>query len=91
MLLVEIGYKLGPLPICSDNQGAIFISSNPITECQSKHIDIHYHYVRELVEDKKVEVFYISTDDNPADLFTKNLGCVKFLKFRGMLGLRFYD
>ena len=91
MLLEEIGYKLGPLPICSDNQGAIFISSNPITERRSKHIDIRYHYVRELVEDKKVEVFYVSTDDNPADLFTKNLGRIKFLKFRGMLGLRFYD
>ena len=91
MLLEEIGYKLGLLPICSDNQGAIFISSNPITERRSKHIDIRYHYVRELVEDKKVEVFYVSTDDNPADLFTKNLGRIKFLKFRGMLGLRFYD
>ena len=91
MLLEEIGYKLGPLPICSDNQGAIFISSNPVTERRSKHIDIRYHYIRELIEDKKVEVFYISTDENPADLFTKNLGRIKFLKFRGMLGLRFYD
>ena len=91
MLLEEIGYKLGPLPVCSDNQGAIFISSNPITERRSKHIDVRYHYVRELVEDKKIEVFYISTDNNPADLFTKNLGHIKFSKFREMLGLRFYD
>ena len=91
MLLEEIGYKLGPLPICSDNQGAIFISSNPVMEQRSKHIDIRYHYIRELIEDKKVEVFYISTDENPADLFTKNLGRIKFLKFRGMLGLRFYN
>ena len=91
MLLEEIGYKLGLLPVCSDNQEAIFISSNPITERRSKHIDVRYHYVRELVEDKKVEVFYISTDENPADLFTKNLGRVKFLKFREMLGLMFHD
>ena len=75
----------------SDNQGAIFISSNPVTERRLKHIDIRYHYIRELVEDKKVEVFYISTDENPADLFTKNLGRVKFLKFREMLGLMFHD
>ena len=91
MLLEEIGYKHGPLPICSDNQEAIFISSNPVMERRSKHIDIRYHYIRELVEDKKVEVFYISTDENPADLFTKNLGRVKFLKFREMLGLMFHD
>ena len=91
MLLEEIGYKLGPLPICSDNQGAIFISSNPVTERRSKHIDIRYHYIRELIEEKKVEIFYISMDENPAYLFTKNLGRIKFLKFRGMLGLRFYN
>ncbi|TFY50378.1 hypothetical protein EVJ58_g11073, partial [Rhodofomes roseus] len=91
MLLKEIGYLLGALPICSDNQGAIFIGSNPVTERRSKHIDIRYHYIRELIEEKQVELFYISTDENPADLFTKNLGRVKFLKFRGMLGLRFYE
>ena len=91
MFLEEIGYKLGPLPICSDNLEAIFISSNPVTEQRSKHIDIYYHNIGKLIEDKKVKVFYISMDDNPADLFTKNLGHVKFSNFRGMLGLWFHD
>ena len=90
MLLEEIGYELGPLPICSDNQGAIVISSNPVTEHQSKHIDIRYHYIREVINDKKVEIFFIDGDDNPADMFTKNLGHVKFHKFRALLGLEFY-
>ena len=91
MLFKEIGYKLGTLPVCSDNQGAIFIGSNPVTERRSKHIDIRYHYVRDLVEQKEVAIFYIPSDDNPADLFTKNLGRVKFLKFRNLLGLHFYN
>ena len=76
MLLEEIGYKLGPLPICSDNQGAIFISSNPVTEKRSKRIDICYHYIRELIEDKKVEVFYISMDENPADVELSIFGVI---------------
>ena len=39
-LLSEIGFNLTAIPICSDNQGSIFIASNPVTEKRSKHIDI---------------------------------------------------
>ncbi|KAL1658074.1 hypothetical protein GGF50DRAFT_121205 [Schizophyllum commune] len=45
-----------------------------------KHIDIRYHYIRELVEEKEVELFFIDGNNNPADMFTKNLGHVKFEK-----------
>ena len=88
-LLGEIGYQLGPIPIAGDNQGAIFISSNPVTERRSKHIDIRYHYIREVIAQGHVEVFFIDGNDNPADMFTKNLGHIKFLKFRSALGLEF--
>jgi len=47
-LMGELGYSLKPIPICGDNQGSIFIASNPVTERRSKHIDIRYHYVREV-------------------------------------------
>jgi hypothetical protein len=85
----ELGYHLQPVPICGDNQGSIFISSNPVTEKRSKHIDIRYHYIREVVERKLAEVFFIEGENNPADLLTKNLGVVKFLKFRPAYGLQF--
>ena len=88
-LLGELGYHLKPVPICGDNQGAIFIASNPVTEKRSKHIDIRYHYIREVVERKLTELYFIDGEANPADLLTKNLGHVKFLKFRAMLGLEF--
>ena len=90
-LLEEIGYKLNAIPICGDNQGSIFIASNPVQERRSKHIDIRYHYIREVVAQGKVELFFIDGNDNPADMFTKNLGHVKFHKFRNMLGLEFYS
>jgi hypothetical protein len=89
-LLGELGYHLKPVPICGDNQGSIFIASNPVTEKRSKHIDIRFHYIREVIERKLAEVFFIDGDKNPADLLTKNLGSVKFLQFRPEYGLRFF-
>jgi len=86
-LLGELGYSLRPIPICGDNQGSIFIASNPVTEKRSKHIDIRYHYICEVIAHKLAELYFINGDENPADLLTKNLGSVKFLKFRAMLGL----
>ena len=66
------------------------MSFNPVTESRLKHIDIRYHAIREYIENKQVKVFFVDGSDNPADLFTKNLGHVKFHKFRALLGLEFY-
>ena len=88
-LMGELSYHLKPIPICGDNQGSIFIASNPMTKKQSKHIDIHYHYIREVVERKFTEIFFINRDKNPADLLTKNLGSVKFQLFCPEYGLHF--
>ena len=89
-LLGELGYHIQTIPICGDNQGSIFIGSNPVQERRSKHIDIRYHYVWQLAEEKKIDLFWVEGSDNPADLFTKNLGIEKFVKFRSQLGLEFY-
>ena len=44
-LLGELGFNIPTVPICGDNEGSIFIGSNPVQERRSKHIDIRYHYV----------------------------------------------
>ena len=88
-LMGELGYHLKPIPICGNNQGSIFITFNPVTEKRSKHIDIHYHYIREVVERKFAEIFFIDGDKNPADLLTKNLGSVKFQSLQPEYGLHF--
>ena len=49
-LLGELGYHLKPILISGDNQGLIFIASNPVTKKWSKHIDICYHYIHEVIE-----------------------------------------
>jgi len=88
-LLGELGYKLKAIPICGDNQGSIFMASNPVMEPCSKHIDIRYHGIRESVAKGNVELFFIDGAENPADLLTKNLPREKFAKFRAQLGLQF--
>jgi hypothetical protein len=90
-VLDELGMSIGTVPISGDNQGSIFISSNPVQERRSKHIDIRYHYVRDCIEEKKVAIFFVDGALNPADLFTKNLGETKFTSFRKQLGIVFDD
>jgi len=80
-LFREIGFPVLPITICGDNQGSLFIGSNPVQEKQTKHIDIHYHYIWECIEDNKVSVVFVPGNDNPADMFTKNLDRLKFVKF----------
>ena len=86
----ELGYTLKPIPICGDNQGSIFIASNPVTEKRSKHINICYHHICKVICQKIVEVYFVEGEENPVDLLTKNLGAVKFQKFRAMFSLEFF-
>ena len=87
---MELGYNFGPILINGDNQGSIFMSSNPVMQSRNKHIDICFYAICEFVAQGKVKLFYIEGSENLADLFTKNLGQIKFWKFRDQLGLVFY-
>ena len=53
-----------------------------------KHVHRAYHWIREQVERRTIAVSHVPGDENPADIFTKPLGRIKFAKFRAMLGLR---
>ena len=90
-MLAELGIPIKAVLLYRDNQGSIFNASNPVQEKRMKHIDIQYHFVRECVEDWKVELFFVKGINNPANLFTKNLGPIKFSNFRSQLGLEFYS
>ena len=66
------------ITISSDNQGAIALLKDNKFHARTKHIDVRYHFIREAVEDGKVSVVYVPTDENPADIFTKPLAKAKF-------------
>ena len=61
-----------------DNESAITLSKNSVHHNCTKHIDTHYHFISECVEDKKIEIIFIWTEDQLADMFTKALRRMKF-------------
>jgi hypothetical protein len=71
-----------------DNKSAISLCKNPMHHDRSKHIDTKYHYIRECVKESKIEINYVCTDDQLADILTKSLGRLKFLKMRGRIGVQ---
>jgi hypothetical protein len=76
-----------PLTIHCDNQGAITLSKDNKFHTQTKQINIRHHFIHEAIEDAKLSVVYIPTDDNPTDIFTKPLAKTKFRRFMELLGM----
>ena len=62
-----------PVVVRVDNMGAIFMSENSSSGTRTRHIDTRWHFVRELVEGKVVEIIFVKSADNFADGFTKNV------------------
>jgi hypothetical protein len=67
--------------------GATYLSANPIFHARTKHIEIDFHFVRERVAQKLLDIRFISTHDQVADGFTKALGSKDFEKFKYNLNL----
>jgi len=63
------------------------LSENPVDHEKSKHINIKYHYIRDMVQKGAVKLQYISTDEQTSDILTKPLSKVKFEYFRDKLGV----
>ncbi|CAL9241981.1 unnamed protein product [Arabidopsis halleri] len=68
-MLAEYGMTSEILLINCDNTGAIDITKNPVHHTRTKHIGIRHHFIRELVEGKLVEILYIDTEKQLADIF----------------------
>jgi hypothetical protein len=73
--------------ILCDNQSCIKMTKNPVLHDKSKHIEIRYHYIRDMVQRGAIKLQYVSTDEQVADVLTKPLSRVKFEDFRDKLGI----
>ena len=73
--------------IYCDNRSAICLAENPVFHARTKHVEVHYHFIREKVLQEEIELLYVKTEDQVADLFTKGLGVDKFEKFRRQLNM----
>ena len=79
-----------PIVINEDNQSAICIAKNSKGHPKTKHIDIKYHFVRDLVMNGEIKLHYCPTSDMLADIFTKGLSSERFEKLRIKLGICSY-
>jgi len=62
-----------------DNQGALALAGNPAHHKRSKHIDIRYHYIREMMDNGHITIHHVGTNDQAADMLTKPLKDVKHI------------
>ncbi|GJV88240.1 retrovirus-related pol polyprotein from transposon TNT 1-94 [Tanacetum coccineum] len=76
--LLDYGYKYNRIPMYCDSKSAIAISCNPVQHSKTKHIDIRYHFIKEHVEKGTVEIYFVGTEYQLADLFTKALPKERF-------------
>ena len=74
-----------PTSLSVDNKGARDLAYNPEHHSRVKHIDRRHFFVRELVEQQRIVVPYVATDDNLADFFTKPLLAKKFFAMRNSI------
>ncbi|KAJ9546890.1 hypothetical protein OSB04_019433 [Centaurea solstitialis] len=76
--LHDYGCSLNKIPILYDSKSAIAISTNPMQHSKTKHIDIRYHFLKHHVEEGNVEMYFVTTEFQLADLFTKALDEKRF-------------
>ncbi|GJU37074.1 retrovirus-related pol polyprotein from transposon TNT 1-94 [Tanacetum coccineum] len=86
--LKDYGFIFNKIPLYCDNKSAIALSCNNVQHSRSKHIDIRYHFIREQVENRVVELYFVETNYQLADILTKALprGHFEFLLLR--LGMK---
>ena len=85
-VLKELQVSLTEIPIIwCDNTGAASLAANPVHHSRTKHIEIDVHFVRDIISKGGVEVRYVPTEYQPADIFTKALPADRFQRLRDKL------
>jgi hypothetical protein len=85
--LRDYGYKLTKVPLLCDNESAIRMADNPVEHSRTKHMAIRYHFLRDHQHRGDIEIAYVSTKEQLADIFTKPLDEKTFTKLRHELNI----
>ncbi|GJZ34180.1 retrovirus-related pol polyprotein from transposon TNT 1-94 [Tanacetum coccineum] len=72
-LLTDYGLRFNKIPMYYDNKSDIALCCNNVQHSRSKHIDIRFHFIKEQVENRVVELYFVNTEYQLADIFTKAL------------------
>nr|GFA68378.1 retrotransposon protein, putative, unclassified [Tanacetum cinerariifolium] len=86
--LSDYGLVFNKIPMYFDNKSAIALYCNNVQHSRSKHIDIRYHFIKEQVEQGVIELYFVKTEYQLADLFTKALGRDRIEFLTNKLGMR---
>nr|GEW40163.1 integrase, catalytic region, zinc finger, CCHC-type, peptidase aspartic, catalytic [Tanacetum cinerariifolium] len=86
--LTDYGFHFNKILIYYDSKSAIAISCNPVQHSKTKHIAVRYHFIKEHVENGTIELYFVKTDYQLADIFTKALPADRFNYLVCRLGMR---
>lgn len=86
-LVADLGIKEDMPALHCDSQSAIQLAKNPVFHAKTKHMDVKYHFIREVIEDNKIQLVKVHTTENHADLLTKGLSGESFAHCRALLGV----
>ncbi|GKD46452.1 retrovirus-related pol polyprotein from transposon TNT 1-94 [Tanacetum coccineum] len=86
--LTDYGLGFNKIPMYSDNKRAIALCYNNVQHSRSKHIDIRFHFIKEHVENGVIELYFVNTEYQLADIFTKALGRERIEFLINKLGMR---
>ncbi|KAJ9562397.1 hypothetical protein OSB04_007557 [Centaurea solstitialis] len=85
--LQDYDIQLSKIPIYCDNTSAIAIANNPVLHSKTKHIEVRYHFIRDHVMNGDIELHFVPTEYQLADLFTKPLDVTRFNMLLSELGM----
>jgi len=85
--LMDYGVKLEKVPFYCDNTSAINLTKNPIQHSKTKHIVIRHHFIRDHIQKGQIEIMFVKTENQLANLFTKPLARDRFNKLRTKFGI----
>ncbi|GJU84661.1 retrovirus-related pol polyprotein from transposon TNT 1-94 [Tanacetum coccineum] len=86
--LTDYGFQFNKIPLYCDNKSAIALCCNNVQHSRAKHIDIRYHFIKEQVENGIVELYFVRTEYQLADIFTKPLPRERFNFLIDKLGMK---
>ncbi|GJT64228.1 retrovirus-related pol polyprotein from transposon TNT 1-94, partial [Tanacetum coccineum] len=86
--LTDYGFQFNKIPLYCDNKSAIALCCNNVQHSRAKHIDVRYHFIKEQVENRIVELYFVWTEYHLADIFTKPLPRERFNFLIEKLGMR---
>ncbi|GJR63828.1 hypothetical protein Tco_0009893 [Tanacetum coccineum] len=86
--LTDYGFQFNKIPLYCDKKSAIALCSNNVQHLRAKHIDVHYHFIKEQEVNGIVELYFVRTEYQLADIFTKPLPRERFNFLIEKLGMR---